>query len=131
MHLSRVILRRCFVIPALCVLLVLPVPSAIAETSAIAVVDRYMHGLFAGDVEAIRGCLDDRFQARRKNTFNDPTYAAFLIDRYGGAAYRIVNQAAQNNGTIVDVEITYRSGDAVVIRLMLNRRNQIVDEIPI
>ncbi len=100
------------------------------RNAAIAVVDRYMHGLFTGDVATIRDCLDDLFQARRKNTLNDPTYAAFLIDRYDGATYRIRDVAAQpNGGTIVDVEIIYRSDETVVIRLMLNRRNQIVDEI--
>ena len=106
-------------------------PSAIAQTTAISVVDRYMHGLFAGDVATIRNCLDDQFQVRRKNTLNDPTYAAFLIDRYDGATYRILDQAEQKNGrTSVDVEITDKKKEGMVIRLLLDHQNKIVDEMP-
>lgn len=122
-------LRASVFIVALSVLLSFYTPPSDAETTAAAVVDRYMRSLFSGDIESIQQCLAKSFQARRKNTFNDPGYATFLIQRYDGASYRILNQAEQKNGsTMVDVQITYRSGDALVIRLLLDHQNEIIDE---
>jgi hypothetical protein len=122
-------LRRPLLTAILCLLIAAGAASSGAQTTAIGVVERYMQGLFAGDVATIQDCLDDLFQARRENTLKDPAYPAFLIERYSGATYHIQNSATQANGkTIVDVEIIYRSAETVVIRLMLNRRNQIVDE---
>ena len=123
-------IRGSVFIVALSVLLSLYVQPSDAETTAAAVVDRYMRSLFSGDIESIQQCLAKSFQERRKNTFKDPGYANFLINRYDGATYRILNQAEQKNGrTTVDVEITYRSGDTMVVRLLLDHQNKIVDEI--
>lgn len=116
-------------IVALSVLLSFYVQPSGAETTAAAVVDRYMRSLFAGDIESIQQCLAISFRERRKNTFKDPNYATFLINRYDGASYRILDQAEQKNGKkMVSVQITYRSGDTLVIRLLLDHQNEIFDE---
>ena len=122
-------IRGSVFIVALSVLLSLYVQPSNAETTAAAVVDRYMRSLFSGDIESIQQCLAKSFQERRKNTFKDPGYTNFLINRYDGATYRILNSVERKNGSeVVDVEIVFPSSDKLKIRLLLNHLHKIIDE---
>jgi hypothetical protein len=120
---------------AICSILVLIVlssfsDSAVSQTKAQDIVDFYMRSLIAGDIENIQQCLGKDLQKRRENTFKDPTYSNFLLDRYDGATYRIVQNIARPNGSnIVDVEITFKTIEKLMIRLLLDSRNKIIDEI--
>lgn len=104
--------------------------TAIAQTDAKAVVDRYMNSLFTGDIKTIKKCLGKDLRDRRKNTFKDPNYASFLIDRYDGATYRIIENIEKKNGmSFVDVEITFNTSQTLIIRLLIDADKKIVDEI--
>jgi hypothetical protein len=127
-----------FVRTALCAVLLIATSSltplmvapSLANNSAEAVVDIYMNGLFAGDIETIKQCIGKDLKKRHKNTFKDPAYSRFLMNRYDGATFRIIQKKERENGTkIVDVRITFRDNNSMAIRLILDQGNKILNEI--
>lgn len=94
------------------------------------VVELYVNALITGDLETIKACLAENLLKQRNNTFMDPSYSNFLVDRYYGSSFRINQQQERKNGNkIVDLEIILDSKDKLAIRLMLNKENKIIKEI--
>lgn len=130
MRYSNKIASHSLFIAILAVVLLLNMETVIAQTDAKAAVDRYMNSLFAGDIENIKKCLGKDLRDRRKNTFKDPDYSNFLIARYDGATYRIIQSNQKKHGrNSVDVEITFKTGDILKIRLLMDAHQKIIGEI--
>lgn len=109
--------------------LFLMVNSIAAQSEAVDVIDRYMSAVFSGNIEIIKQCLGKDLQQGRKNTFKDPTYSDFLINRYDGATYQVVqNRELKSGSKSVDVKITFQNNSKMIIRLILDRNNKIIDE---
>jgi hypothetical protein len=110
--------------------LLLNTGAAGAQTGVRGTVERYMNALFAGNIDTLNQCLGKDFRQRHRNTFKDPTYSNYLINRYNGATFRIIrNQDRKDGKKIADVAITFKDSSTMTIRLLLNEGNQIIDEV--
>ena len=102
-----------------------------AAKSAQGVFHQYMQSLISGNVESIQQCLDKDFQKRVKNTFQDPTqYRLYLIERYEGAIYHILEQKDQKNGEkSITMEIQFKNNAKKKVQLYLSPKNKIFKEV--
>lgn len=129
MHLFKKTIFLLILVLFLFPILQLHIGSAASKTEDKKVVEMYLSALLIGDVQTIKNCLGNRLLQRKKNTLEDPGYSSFLLDRYNGATFSIIDSVSDETGkNKVDVEITFISGDKMKIRLTL-KNNKITDEI--
>ena len=55
-------------------------------TEATAVVNQYMQALMQGDINTVRGLLDEKLLERKAGMFSNPTYPQFLQKLYNNAS---------------------------------------------